>query len=139
MNTSIVWFKYIINTFFQGNVIIVDTPGCGDKEQTNVAEKTMSYLPNALAFVFVLNVANAGGIQDDRVFDRDFCLVCNLYYIAIVYFDLSDLFQILRTLYALYILILVNRLPRSFIFFIWEIKIHVAFVETFLHEWQHFF
>lgn len=83
-----------------------------------MAEKTMSYLPNALAFVFVLNVANAGGIQDDRVFDRDFCLVCNLYYIAIVYFDLSDLFQILRTLYALYILILVNRLPRSFIFFI---------------------
>lgn len=51
----------------QGNVIIVDTPGCGDKEQTNVAEKTMSYLPNALAFVFVLNVANAGGIQDDRI------------------------------------------------------------------------
>lgn len=27
----------------------------------------MSYLPNALAFVFVLNVANAGGLQTDRV------------------------------------------------------------------------
>lgn len=51
----------------QGNVIIVDTPGCGDKEQKEVADKMMSYLPNALAFVFVINVSNAGGLQDDRV------------------------------------------------------------------------
>lgn len=52
---------------YQGNVIIVDTPGYGDKEQQKVADRMMSYLPNALAFVFVLNVPNAGGIQDDRV------------------------------------------------------------------------
>lgn len=51
----------------QGNVIIVDTPGFGDQEQKDVADKMMSYLPNALSFVFVLNVSNAGGIQDDRV------------------------------------------------------------------------
>lgn len=27
----------------------------------------MEYVPNALAFVFVLNVSSAGGIQSDRV------------------------------------------------------------------------
>lgn len=47
--------------------MIVDTPGIGDHQQKEVAEKMMSYLPNALAFVFVVNVSNAGGIQDDRV------------------------------------------------------------------------
>lgn len=51
--------------------MIVDTPGFGDQEQQGVAEKMMSYLPNALAFIFVLNVSNAGGIQDDRVW----CLI----------------------------------------------------------------
>lgn len=51
----------------QGNVMIVDTPGFGDQEQQVVAEKMMSYLPNALAFIFVINVSNAGGIQDDRI------------------------------------------------------------------------
>lgn len=52
---------------FQGNVIIVDTPGFGDNEQKKVAEKMIEYIPNALAIVFVINVAAAGGIQDDRV------------------------------------------------------------------------
>lgn len=47
--------------------MIVDTPGCGDMEQKEVADEMMSYLPNALAFVFVINVSNAGGLQDDRV------------------------------------------------------------------------
>lgn len=58
---------YMPVPLIQGNVIIVDTPGCGDKEQQKNADRMMSYLPNALAFVFVLNVPNAGGIQDDRL------------------------------------------------------------------------
>lgn len=58
---------YLPVPLLQGNVMIVDTPGCGDKEQSKVADRMMSYLPNALAFVFVLNVPNAGGIQDDRL------------------------------------------------------------------------
>lgn len=45
----------------------MDTPGFGDHKQKDVADKMMSYLPNALSFVFVLNVSNAGGMQDDRV------------------------------------------------------------------------
>lgn len=53
--------------YFEGNVAIVDTPGIGDVDQTEVAQKMMDYLPNALAFVFVINVAAAGGLQKDRV------------------------------------------------------------------------
>lgn len=49
-------------------MIIVDTPGISDEEQENVASSMMDYLKNALAVVFVANVANAGGIQTDRVF-----------------------------------------------------------------------
>ena len=52
-----------------GNIIIVDTPGIGDRDQESVAKLMMDYIPKALAFVFVLNVANAGGIQQDRVFN----------------------------------------------------------------------
>lgn len=52
--------------------MIVDTPGCGDLEREKVADMMMSYLPNALAFIFVVNVSNAGGIQDDRV-------LCHIY------------------------------------------------------------
>lgn len=47
--------------------MIIDTPDFGDLEQKYVTEKMMSYLSNALAFVFVVNVANAGGLQDDMV------------------------------------------------------------------------
>lgn len=35
--------------------------------QTEFANLTMEYIPNALAFIFVVNVVNAGGLQDDRV------------------------------------------------------------------------
>lgn len=52
--------------FEQGNVVIVDTPGIGDTDQNEVANKMMAYLPNALAFVFVINVAATGGVQKDR-------------------------------------------------------------------------
>lgn len=47
--------------------MIIDTPGSGYLEQEYVTEKMMSYLSNALAFVFVVNVANAGGFQRDMV------------------------------------------------------------------------
>lgn len=51
----------------KGNVIIVDTPGISDKGQEHAAKIMLDYLQHALAVVFVLNVANAGGIQSDRV------------------------------------------------------------------------
>nr|XP_022304819.1 uncharacterized protein LOC111111919 isoform X1 [Crassostrea virginica] len=54
-------------SIIRGNVIIVDTPGIGDEEQECMAKIMMDYLKNALAVVFVVNVANAGGIQSDRL------------------------------------------------------------------------
>lgn len=45
----------------------MDTPGIGDIDQKEVATRMMDYIPNAVAFVFVINVAAAGGIRKDRV------------------------------------------------------------------------
>lgn len=45
----------------------MDTPGISDEGQEHAAEIMLDYLQHALAVVFVLNVANAGGIQSDRV------------------------------------------------------------------------
>lgn len=68
--------------YFEGNVAIVDTPGIGDIDQKEVAEETMDYLPNALAFVFVINVAAAGGLQKDRVIT----ICCSTsFYIRLIY------------------------------------------------------
>lgn len=43
----------------------MDTPGIGNSQEHT--EMLMSYIPNAVAFVFVVNVANAGGFQRGRV------------------------------------------------------------------------
>lgn len=48
-------------------MILVDTPGIGDKTQEQAAKLMLDYLPDAFAIVFVLNVASSGGIQTDRV------------------------------------------------------------------------
>ena len=48
-------------------MIIVDTPGIGDEDQEQTTKIMMDYLTNAIAVVFVVNVANAGGMQKDRV------------------------------------------------------------------------
>lgn len=67
-----IWYPVEI---LKGNdtCVIVDTPGIGDQEQENVAQIMMEYLPNALAFVFVVNTQSGDGLQDDRInriFDR---------------------------------------------------------------------
>lgn len=61
---------------FKGNrtCSIVDTPGIGDMRQDDYAQIMMKYLPNALAFVFVIDIANCGGFQYDRVI-YDFVLL----------------------------------------------------------------
>nr|XP_022309972.1 uncharacterized protein LOC111115502 [Crassostrea virginica] len=51
----------------EANMILVDTPGIADSSQDDAAKLMMDYFPNALAVVFVVNVANAGGIQGDRL------------------------------------------------------------------------
>ncbi|XP_062611965.1 uncharacterized protein LOC134273763 [Saccostrea cucullata] len=51
--------------FLKGNTIIVDTPGIGGSGK--VSQKVMKYLSNAVSFIFVINVASAGGMQRDRL------------------------------------------------------------------------
>ena len=71
--------KFIVLKYHsQGNVTIVDTPGIGDDDQENVARRMLDYLQNALAVVFVINVANAGGVQNDRV-----CQCCNCHSVSL--------------------------------------------------------
>ena len=45
--------------------MIVDSPGIG--ESTIMDDIVMEYLPEAFAFIYVINSENAGGIQPDRV------------------------------------------------------------------------
>ncbi|XP_028400625.1 putative leucine-rich repeat-containing protein DDB_G0290503 [Dendronephthya gigantea] len=53
------------NELLQVGVVIIDSPGVGESE---IMDQTlMSYLPNAFAFMYVINSTNAGGIQKDRL------------------------------------------------------------------------
>ena len=46
-------------------MVIIDSPGIG--ESNIMDEIVMQYLPEAFAFIYVINSANAGGVQKDRV------------------------------------------------------------------------
>ena len=45
--------------------MIVDSPGVGESDK--MEETVVQYLPEAFAVIYVINCANAGGIQKDRV------------------------------------------------------------------------
>lgn len=49
----------------QEKVTLVDTPGLGDNEE--MAKILLGYLPNAVGFVYVVNSANAGGIEENKI------------------------------------------------------------------------
>ncbi|KAL4236331.1 hypothetical protein ACF0H5_004718 [Mactra antiquata] len=49
----------------QDHITIVDTPGIGEND--TLTEVLLSYLPKAVAFIYVVNSANSGGIQDDHL------------------------------------------------------------------------
>ena len=46
-------------------MVIIDSPGIG--ESAIMDEIVNQYLPEAFAFIYVINSANAGGVQKDRV------------------------------------------------------------------------
>ena len=46
--------------------MIVDTPGIGPDNDV-LTQRLFDYLPSALAFIYIINPTNAGGIQIDRV------------------------------------------------------------------------
>ena len=50
---------------FQQGIVIVDSPGVG--ESGIMDDMVKEYLPEAFAFIYVINSVNAGGIQRDRV------------------------------------------------------------------------
>ena len=62
MATEIITCSAIL---LQHNTIIVDTPGIG--ESNEMTDKLLQYLPKAVAFIYVINSSNAGGVQSDRV------------------------------------------------------------------------
>ena len=52
-------------SIFQKGVVIIDSPGIG--ESNIMDEMVTQYLPQAFAFMYVINSTNAGGVQKDRV------------------------------------------------------------------------
>lgn len=53
--------------FLKGDTVLVDTPGIGGSG--HVTHKLIEYLPNAWAFIFVIDVSRAYGMQKDRLPD----------------------------------------------------------------------
>lgn len=49
----------------QAGVVIVDSPGIGDSKRVRTI--ALEYLPQASAFIYVINSQDAGGVQKDRV------------------------------------------------------------------------
>ena len=56
---------YPTSSPFQQGIVIVDSPGVG--ESGIMDDIVKEYLPEAFAFIYVINSVNAGGIQRDRV------------------------------------------------------------------------
>jgi len=49
----------------QKGVVIIDSPGIGESD---IMDKMVTqYLPEAFTLIYVINSANAGGVQKDRV------------------------------------------------------------------------
>ena len=46
-------------------MVVVDSPGIGDEK--DVSNIVFQYMPQAFAFIYVINSPNAGGLQTDRV------------------------------------------------------------------------
>ncbi|XP_022805450.1 uncharacterized protein LOC111342617 [Stylophora pistillata] len=56
---------YWPHQLLQNGIVIVDSPGIGESEIMD--EEVVKYLPEAFAFVYVINSENAGGVQKDRL------------------------------------------------------------------------
>ena len=48
--------------------MIVESPGIGESDIMD--SQVIQYLPEAMAFIYVINSSNAGGVQEDRVWAR---------------------------------------------------------------------
>ena len=61
----IFYLIHLTSSPFQQGIVIVDSPGVG--ESCIMDDIVKEYLPEAFAFIYVINSVNAGGIQRDRV------------------------------------------------------------------------
>ena len=55
----------MILNYFQKGLVIIDSPGVGESDEMD--EIVIQYLPQAFAFIYVIDCTNAGGIQKGRV------------------------------------------------------------------------
>ncbi|XP_078379497.1 uncharacterized protein LOC144662542 isoform X1 [Oculina patagonica] len=53
------------HSLLQQGIILVDSPGIGESKIMD--DMVQEYIPEAFAFIYVINTAHAGGIQKDRV------------------------------------------------------------------------
>lgn len=51
--------------FLMSNTILVDTPGIGGSKE--LTQRLMEYLPNAVSFIFVIDVSKAGGMHKEKL------------------------------------------------------------------------
>lgn len=49
----------------KSHTIIIDTPGIGTSPE--LTNRLLDFLPNAIAFIYIINSSNAGGLQGDRL------------------------------------------------------------------------
>ena len=63
----------------------MDTPGIGS-DNPKLTDKLFDFLPNALAFIYVLNSSNNGGVQEDRVSMSKLCLLLLLFVLTFSYY-----------------------------------------------------
>lgn len=47
--------------------MIVDTPGIGSTDRPDLTARLFEFLPRAVAFIYIINASQAGGLERDRV------------------------------------------------------------------------
>lgn len=47
--------------------MIVDTPGIGSLDHPELTARLFEFLPRAVAFIYIINASQAGGLERDRV------------------------------------------------------------------------
>lgn len=78
--------------YLQNHATLVDTPGVG--ESNELTRKLTEYMSEAIAFIYVINTPNAGGVQKDRVLAFYFLFICTVH-IPLIFFLIQSLMNTL--------------------------------------------
>ena len=71
LSSSLCCLRLCFSGVLQEGIVIIDSPGVG--ESAIMDEIVKQYLPQAFAFIYVINSANRGGVQKDRVSVKQPC------------------------------------------------------------------